>query len=197
MVPQTQPQGPDSNGDRAPAGGDRFRAGDGVLARASDGELTPLGRVDSVLGARSGTQLVVERAFQPGRFTPLAAERVEVSDYDPEADLRWHVVGIDAAAAARLPVYRRALGRLTPDPLQVISPAPGDDAATTQSLAAILASDPLVGMAETRVRVTHGVAVLTGWVQTVGAKVAADRLARTSPGVWDVKNRLVSDEELA
>jgi hypothetical protein len=33
-------------------------------------------------------------------------------------------------------------------------------------------------------------------VGTVGAKIVADRLGRTTAGVWEVVNRLVSDEEL-
>ena len=179
------------------AGGERFQTGDGVLARAPDGQLAPLGRVDAVLHARSGGQIVVERAFQPGRFTPLPSERIAASEYDPTTDLRWHLVDLDAAGVARLPVYRRALGRLTPDPLQIIPPPPGDDAAVTRDLERFLSEDPLVGAADAEVRVVHGVAVLGGWVHTVGAKVAADRLARTTPGIWDVKNRLTSDEELA
>ena len=35
------------------------------------------------------------------------------------------------------------------------------------------------------------------WVRTVAGKLVAERLARTTAGVWEAKNRLVSDEELA
>src|SRR5205823_4239201 len=57
--------------------------------------------------------------------------------------------------------------------------------------------DPLTAHSDLTVRVAHGVAVLDGWLRTMAGKLVAERLARTTPGIWEAKNRLVSDEELA
>ena len=173
----------------------RFRSGDPVLAAANGA--VPLGKIDAVLPARSGARIVVERAFQPGRFTPIAAADVAGSEDDPATGLRWHRLALTAADLAHLPLYRRDLGRLVPDPLRHLPTAPAPDQATREQVTAALGSDPLTAPSELGVLVVHGIALLDGWVQTLGAKVVAERIARTTPGVWDVKNRLISDEELA
>jgi hypothetical protein len=58
-----------------------------------------------------------------------------------------------------------------------------------------LEEDPLTAGGDFQVAVQRGVAVLGGWLGTVAGKVAAERLARTTPGIWDAVNRLHSDEE--
>jgi hypothetical protein len=60
----------------------------------------------------------------------------------------------------------------------------------------LLAADPLAEDGEIDLRVRHGVAVLDGWVRTVASKVQGERLARTTPGIWEARNRLFSDEEV-
>ena len=177
-----------------PAAGLRFQSGDIVVA-APPGE-TPIGRIDSVLAARGGARLVIAVAYFVGRYVAIGEAEVAGTSVDTSTSLRIHTLRLDAAAVRRLPAYRRVLGRLMPDPsLAVPSSYPGDVAAQS-ALDQALSDDPLMADAAVQARVRYGVAVLTGWVRSVGAKVAADRLARTAPGIWDSRNRLQSDEEL-
>ncbi|MER3406381.1 MAG: hypothetical protein C4289_15460 [Chloroflexota bacterium] len=46
------------------------------------------------------------------------------------------------------------------------------------------------------VRVENGVVTLHGVVPTERDRIAAERIARDTPGVWDVVNHLVSDEQI-
>jgi hypothetical protein len=150
-----------------------------------------------VLGARSGDRLVIECASYPGRFIALAATEVASSTDDTVTGLRWHRLRLGAADVAHLPVFRRALGRLTADQVRLVLPAPPDDDALRVALQDTLDLDPLTADADLTIEVAHGVALLDGWIHTLGGKVVAERLARTTPGIWEAKNRLVSDEELA
>lgn len=156
-----------------------------------------MGKIDAVLGARSGERLLVERAFQPGRFTPVVTSDVAASEDDATTGLRWHRIAVPPGELARLPLYRRVLGRLIPDPVQLLPPNLPEDTAAQTALQAAVQEEPLTAGADLAVRVVHGVAVLEGWVRTVAGNLVAERLARTTAGVWEAKNRLVSDEELA
>jgi hypothetical protein len=156
----------------------------------------PVGKIDAVLHARAGDQLVIERAYQPGRFTSLPATQV-IKTTDVPAGARWHEVDVDAAHLAQLPVYRRVLGRLTGDPVRLLPAAPPDDAAARQALLQAMREDPLTAGADLQVHVRHGVVFLSGTIASVGAKVIAERLARTTPGIWDARNSVISDEELS
>jgi hypothetical protein len=97
---------------------------------------------------------------------------------------------------ARNGVFRRELGRLVRDPFPLVFGVARSDDVTQAELRAALTEDALTREAEIDARVTHGVAVLAGWIPTVGGKVVAERIARTTPGVWDAVNRLTSDDEL-
>jgi hypothetical protein len=179
----------------APAGRGPFAPGDPVLT--ADDPPRPAGKIESVLAARGGDRLLIERAFSPGTYASVLVTQVASTEEDAAAGLRWHRLQLTWAALARTGVYRRTMGRLTPDPQPVTLPPQVDDAAALASLRQALRDDPLTADGEISALVVHGVAFLAGWVRTVGAKVVAERLARTTPGIWEAKNRLLSDEELA
>jgi hypothetical protein len=169
-------------------------AGDYVLSARPD--LRPVGRVDVVLEAASGTRLVIARAYARGSFVVAAAVELAGSEVSSETGLRWHVLGVPVESLEARGIYRREMGRLTRDPFPTVFGAPRDDAEAAGEVRRALAEDALTRDGEITVRVRHGVAVLEGNLGTVGGKVAAERLARTTPGIWDVVNRLSSDEEL-
>jgi osmotically-inducible protein OsmY len=168
--------------------------GDVVLA--GDPAPTPAGRIQRVLAARSGSRLLIARAFVPGSFLVAAAADVVSTTTDDRIGLRWHRLRPALAELLAGGSYRRTAGQLVPDPVPAPAPPPLDDSRAAQVLSRDLAEDPLVSGADVHVYVRHGVALLEGWVGTVGAKLVANRLGRTTAGVWDVVNRLVSDEEL-
>jgi hypothetical protein len=158
----------------------------------------PVGVVERVLPTSRGAQLLVQRAFAYGSYLVLPASGVAAVEDDADLGLRWVVARERVADLVAAGVFRREVGRLRPDPFPAGRPglpSEGDDAGTAQAIEATLATDPLTGGSDLAVRVRHGVAVLEGWTRTVGAKVQADRLARTTPGIWEVRNRLISDEE--
>lgn len=168
--------------------------GDLVLA---SGE-APVGEVEAVLPTSRGTQLVLKRAFFPGVYLVAQAEGIEASEEDPELGLRWHRLCASAEGILGRGRFRRVMGRLTPDPYPSLPPPPLDDAAAAKSIARALAADPLIGpeSGEVQVRVSRGAGSLRGWVRLVGLKVTAEQLARSTPGVWYVRNWLFSDDEL-
>jgi hypothetical protein len=168
--------------------------------------VAPVGRVDGVLSTSRGVRLVVERASAPGTFVVLdgagLAPGEPVSGPDaPETEPRWEVTAVRPEELSAGGVFRRVLGRLQAVPpasaggAGVAGAPPADDAATRESLAALLRADPLLAGSEVQLSVLHGVARLTGWVPTVATKVQAYHLARTAPGVWAATTRLASDEE--
>src|SRR5439155_14350373 len=97
---------------------------------------------------------------------------------DVATGLRWHRVDVRPAEMGRLPLFRRMLGRLTPDLVQLVPPAPTDDTAAQAALERALQEDPLTAHSDLMVRVAHGVAVLDGWLRTMAGKLVAERLAR-------------------
>ena len=154
-----------------------------------------VGRIESVLTSASGVRLVVARAFSKYGYVVCARGDVARSETDP-LGLTWHTLSVTADDVAKAGVFRRELGRLVKDPFPLPYGAPRPDAEARAELAAALAEDPLTGDGDIAARVSQGVAVLDGWIPTVGGKVIAERIARTIPGVWDAVNRLVSDDEL-
>lgn len=170
------------------------RAGD--LTLAGDAVPTPAGKVLRVLDARSGARLLIARAFAPGWFLVAAASDVVSTISDELIGVSWHRLRPTLSELLAGGSYRRSMGQLAPDPMPAPPPQSLDDAAATAALTRDLAEDPLVAGGDVCVHVRLGVAVLDGWVGTVGGKVVADRLGRTTLGVWEVVNRLVSDEEL-
>ena len=154
-----------------------------------------VGRIESELSSASGVRLVVARAFSKYGYVVCARGDVARSETD-RLGLTWHTLSVTADDVARAGVFRRELGRLVKDPFPMPYGAPRPDAETQAELTAALADDPLTGDGEIAAHVAHGVAVLEGWIPTVGGKVIAERIARTVPGVWDAVNRLVSDDEL-
>lgn len=175
-----------------------IQPGDLVLALVETGApaRAPAGKIESVLMANSGGRMLIERAFFPGRYVVAPVADVSATEYDAAADLRWHHLRTELAEVIRRGVFRRELGRLTPDLLPSSAPPTPDDAAAMTSLRQAIDGDPLTGDGEITLRVARGVAVLDGWVRVVGAKLMAERLARTTSGIWEARNRLVSDEEL-
>ena len=165
--------------------------GDYVL----DSRGAAVGRIESVLTSVSGVRLVVARAFAKYGYVVCASGDVARTDTDAYG-LTWHSLSITAEDAARAGVFRRELGRLVRDPFPMPFGAPRADDAAEAELGAALLDDPLTRDGEIAAHVTHGVAVLDGWIPTVGGKVIAERIARTIPGVWDAVNRLTSDDEL-
>jgi hypothetical protein len=165
--------------------------GDYVL----DSRGVAVGRIESVLTSASGVRLVVARAFSKYGYVVCARSEVALSQTDPRG-LTWHTLSVTADAVARAGVFRRELGRLVKDPFPMPFGAPRLDGEAQAELTAALAEDPLTGDGDIAAHVSHGVAVLEGWIPTVGGKVIAERIARTIRGVWDAVNRLVSDDEL-
>jgi len=161
--------------------------------------VVPVGAVESVLGTSRGPRLVVQRAFAPGSYVVVPGDAVASVEEDGGHRVRWLVSRLRPADLLRQGAYRRELGRLVPDVFPPAPPepaAPGAEAAARQGVAAALAGDPLIAGGDLTVDLCYGVAFLEGWVYTVAARVQATLLARTTPGVWEVRNRLVSDEEL-
>jgi hypothetical protein len=158
----------------------------------------PVGVVERVLPSSQGFQLLVQRAFAYGSYLVLPASGIAAVEDDVALGLRWIVARGRVAELAATGVFRREVGRLRPDPFPAERPerrSDADDEGTAQAIGLALASDPLSGGSDLTVRVRHGVALLEGWTRTVAGKVQADRLARTTPGIWEVRNRLMSDEE--
>ena len=156
---------------------------------------TAVGRVESVLSSASGERLLIARAFSKGGYVVVARSDVASTEADGDG-LTWHTLSLDGAEVASRGVFRRSLGRLMPDPFPAPYGQPRPDDEAEAELRATLRDDPLTREEEIEPRVRHGVAVLEGLIGTVGGKVVAERLARTTPGVWDALNRLHSDEEL-
>jgi hypothetical protein len=155
----------------------------------------PIGRVESVLGASSGDRLLIVRAYLPRSYAFAPTTDVCGFETDPGTHLRWHWLAVTAQGLVARGIFRRDLGRLVRDPFPVPTlPAP-DDRSSAAVLRQILEEDPLTAGGDFQVAVQRGVAVLGGWLGTVAGKVAAERLARTTPGIWDAVNRLHSDEE--
>jgi hypothetical protein len=168
----------------------------GDLALAGDAAPTPAGKIQGVLPARSGARLLIARAFVPGAFVVVAAADVVSTTFDEAIGVPLHRLRPTLTELLANGSYRRRAGRLAPDPTPAPLPPSLDDAAATAALVGDLAGEPLVAGGDVRVHVGHGVAVLDGWVGTVGGKFVADRLGRATRGVWEVVNRLISDEEL-
>ena len=119
-----------------------------------------------------------------------------VSRETDELGLVWHTLGVSPQDVARAGVYRREMGRLVKDPFPLPFGAARPDGEAETALRAALAEDPLTRAAVIETRVSRGVAILAGWIDTVGGKVIAERIARLTAGVWDAVNRLTSDDEL-
>jgi len=156
----------------------------------------PVGRVESVLHAASGDRLVIVRAFTRTSYVVAVTSDLARSDYDGDMGLTWHTLAVPFETLLARGMFRREMGRLVRDPLPHVWGASRPDDVVQAGLRADLEQDPLTRDSELSVRVSRGVAVLEGWIGTVGGKVVAERLARTTPGVWDAANRLASDEEL-
>ncbi len=152
--------------------------------------------MDVVLELASGTRLVIARAYSRGSFVVATTAELAGTETDSETGLRWHILGVTPETLAARGVFRREMGRLTRDPLPTMFGSPRDDAEAAADVQQALAEDGMTRDGDITVRVQQGVAVLEGGLGTVGGKVAAERLARTTPGIWDAVNRLVSDEEL-
>ena len=165
--------------------------GDYVL----DSSGAPVGRVESVLSSASGVRLVVARAFSRAGYVVCKAADVVRTETD-ENGLVWHTVGRGVEEIVRTGVFRREMGRLVRDRFPMPFGASLPDEVAEADLRGAFANDALTRDGEVEVRVKHGVAVLEGWIGTVGGKVIAERIARTTPGVWDAVNRLTSDDEL-
>ncbi|MGI8423871.1 MAG: BON domain-containing protein [Chloroflexota bacterium] len=165
--------------------------GDYVLDSAG----AAVGRVERALPVASGECLVVARAFSRTGYVVCKASDVVGSETD-ERGLVWHTLRMGMEAVLRVGVFRREMGRLVKD----LHPAPygaaKPDPAVEADLREAFEEDSLTRDGEMETRVTHGVAVLSGWIDTVGGKVVAERIARSTPGVWDAVNRLTSDDEL-
>ncbi|MGH2354594.1 MAG: BON domain-containing protein [Chloroflexota bacterium] len=173
-----------------------FRAGDLVLADTRGGEPVPVGRVESVLSAATGDRLLVERAFRRETYLVVPADSIQAIEEDDAFGVRWLIAGVRPADLIAGGVFRRTMGRLMRDPSPPGLPPALDDAASLAALQEAMASDPMTAGGEVTLAVRRGVALLDGWISTVGGKVQADRLARATPGIWAVSNRLTSDEEL-
>ncbi|HEV2124316.1 MAG TPA: BON domain-containing protein [Chloroflexota bacterium] len=171
---------------------ERFRPGDFFLS-ADD---LPVGRLESALNAASGVRLLIARAYAPRAYVYTRHTDVRRSTDDPVTALRWHELEISAEELLRRGTFLREMGRLSRDPFPSPPRTPPDHKAAAAEVGRALDEDPLTTGSEIAAMVQHGVAVLDGWLDTVGGKVAADRLARTTPGIWDAVNRLYSDEEL-
>ena len=155
----------------------------------------PVGRIEGVLETSRGVRLVVARAFTRGSFSVL--EGVELTGREVDArGVAWHRIGNSMEAVLGRGSLRREMGRLVADPFPAPFGAPQPDGDVERELRDALEQDWLTKGARVETSVVHGVAVLEGLIGTVGGKVAAERLARTTAGVWDVINRLFSDEEL-
>ena len=148
-----------------------------------------------MLSSASGVRLVVARAFSRAGYVVCPAGDVTRSETDARG-LVWHTVRTGIDEIARAGVYRREMGRLVRDPFPMPYGAPKPDDVVAHDLRGALSDDALTSDAEVDVYVRHGVALLEGWIGTVGGKVIAERIARTTPGVWDAINRLTSDDEL-
>jgi hypothetical protein len=161
----------------------------------------PVGVVERILPTSRGLQLLVQRAFAHDSYLVLPATGVAAVEDDLTFGLRWIVARGRVADLIAAGMFRRALGRLRPDPFPASRPGQPavvdgvDDVGAARSIDLALAAHPLTGGSDLTVRVRYGVSVLEGWVPTVAGKVQADRLARTTPGIWEVRNRLMSDEE--
>jgi hypothetical protein len=160
-----------------------------------DAEGIAVGRIDSVLRSASGVRLVMARAFSRGGFIACLADRIAQTESDAFG-LVWHTLAIGIEELTEGGVYRREMGRLVRDPFPAPYGATRPDDVVLTDVRAALDEDALTRNAELTVRVSHGVAVLSGWIDTVGGKVIAERIARVTPGVWDAVNRLTSDDEL-
>lgn len=174
-----------------------------MVASAAGQPATPVGTVESVLATSRGLRLIVERAFAPNSYVVLPGESVDAVDVEGDQTpaqepcaVRWVVTHRQPADLMAAGVFRRVLGRLTPDPLPAPALPTPDDRGARAQLEQSLVNDPLTAGGDLVVRVRHGVAILDGWLHLVAGKVQADRLARTTPGIWQARNRLVSDEEL-
>ncbi len=168
----------------------------GTAGEPATPDREPVGEVERVLETSHGVRLVVQRAFFRGRFVVVAADDIEQAGTD-RLGLRWIRLRVALPTLLARGTYRRVMGRLARDPEPLpLPPAPADDAAVRAELGTTLAAHPLLADSELTLHVTHGVAVIDGWVRTVGAKVASERIARETRGIWAVRNRLLSDEEL-
>jgi len=156
----------------------------------------PAGRIESVLHAASGDRLVIVRAFSRTNYLVGMASDIGHSEHDADMDLTWHRLAVPIETLLARGTFRREMGRLVPDPHPHVWGAARPDSVVEADLREDLKQDPLTRDGELVVRVSRGVAVLEGWTGTVGGKVVAERLARTTPGVWDAVNRVASDEEL-
>ncbi len=156
----------------------------------------PVGRVESILHAASGDRLVIVRAFTRTSYVVAVASDIARSEHDAAVRLTWHTLAVSLETLLGRGTFRREMGRLVRDPLPHVWGASRPNDVVQAELRVDLEQDPLTRDSELLVRVSRGVAVLEGWIGTVGGKVVAERLARTTPGVWDAVNRLASDEEL-
>lgn len=170
------------------------RPGDFVLSAPP--ALEPAGRIESVLHARSGERLLIALAFSRGRYIVCAPQEIVSTDDDSVTGLRWHTLDVKLSDLLARGTFRRVAGRLTPDPLPSTYGAPHPDADTAAEIGTAIAAAPLTKDAEIVAVVRRGVAVIDGWIGTVAGKVAAERITRLIPGVWEAVNRIVSDEEL-
>lgn len=148
----------------------------GIPVTCRDGEV---GRIDHVLADRStgeATHLVVRGG---GRLEQTVAIPV---DWAEEI----------TPTGVRLAVGFEALNRLPPHQ-ELIS----DRDVQIDLEGRLLWYRPAGGRpAALEVRVENGVVTLQGVVPTERDRIAAERIARDTPGVWDVVNHLVSDEQI-
>lgn len=148
----------------------------GIPVTCRDGEV---GRIDHVLADRSSgeaTHIIVRGG---GRLEQTVAIPVEwAEEITP--------------TGVRLAVGFEALNRLPPHQ-ELIS----DHDVQIDLEGRLLWYRPAGGRpAALEVRVENGVVTLHGVVPTERDRIAAERIARDTPGVWDVVNHLVSDEQI-
>jgi osmotically-inducible protein OsmY len=160
----------------AAAPGEQIVLQRGIPVTCRDGEV---GRIDHVLADRStgeATHIIVRGG---GRLEQTVAIPVEWAEEITPTGVRL-AVGIEA------------LNRLPPHQ-ELVS----DHDVQIDLEGRLLWYRPAGGRpAALEVRVENGVVTLHGVVPTERDRIAAERIARDTPGVWDVVNHLVSDEQI-
>jgi osmotically-inducible protein OsmY len=148
----------------------------GIPVTCPEGEV---GRVDHVLADRTtgeATHIVVRGG---GRLEHTVAIPVEWAEEITPREVR---LAVGFAALNRLPPHQEHIS---------------DHDVQIDLESRLLWYRPAGGRpAALEVRVENGVVTLHGVVPTERDRIAAERIARDTPGVWEVVNHLVSDEQI-
>lgn len=173
---------------------DGFKPGDIIIA--SDAH--PVGILEHVLHPKSGTLLVVERAWAQRQYVVANAITVS-STVQPFGATSWHTLSVPLATVISRGVYRRVMGRLVPEPHRGEIPrphSPANDTAAADAIRPLLAVQPLTCAQPITCTVRHGVACLGGRISTDAGSLEAAHVARSVTDVWHVLVTIVSDEAL-